>query len=564
LQAHSITEPGGGVRPIAIGEVFARILALCALQPNSHLGVDMCPHQVGVGIQGGAQCLGLAIRAGTLARPEDITLKLDWRNAFNSLSRQKMLDTVLQEAPSLYLYAYSMYSQPSKLWLSGSQTPLLSQAGVRQGDPCGPLLFCLALQPLLRQLACEFPTVRVHAYLDDTFLQGPALDVASAFARMQQLGESIKLQVREDKCSIYSSSASSLQAVSAALPQVPTTAEGILVAGCPVGSPAFVQSTAKGIADKIGELAARIITLDIPAQSRFLILSKSLQHKIRHLARCIPLADLYPHLQHSQWLIWLTFLKCIQRKAHEVDIDQIVLPLRLGGMGLSDLLAEDGVICKAAFISASAQTAVAFQDASPLMNPLEGPSGELITQYWNHLANWCSCGKAPCACGAHPRHLPALVCSGVDPPFPKQDLAYLSGLQRAVSEAVSLKSQLLLWKKHEDLATSSDEPSRLQALKDCARLRSVQHSVGHSCYSAMPTRASWRASDGAFKSSVRFRLGCNPGSLPSAIQVCACGKRSFDLHHALTCSQFSSKLRQLRHNHTSSLVQGGAKRAGLG
>ena len=52
---------------------------------------------------------------------------------------------------------------------------------MRQGDPCGPLVFALTIQPVLQSLQDNHPSVRVVAYLDDIVLQGPATAPALAY-----------------------------------------------------------------------------------------------------------------------------------------------------------------------------------------------------------------------------------------------------------------------------------------------------------------------------------------------------------------------------------------------
>jgi hypothetical protein len=80
-----------GVRPIAIGEVWARLVSRCAMASSPCIGSQVAPLQVGVGVKRGPQVLSHAIRAGLLAHPEDVTMQLDFRNAFNSSSREAML-----------------------------------------------------------------------------------------------------------------------------------------------------------------------------------------------------------------------------------------------------------------------------------------------------------------------------------------------------------------------------------------------------------------------------------------------------------------------------------------
>ena len=72
----------GGIRPIAIGEVWARLMSMCAMAACPQIGPSLAPLQVGVGVRGGAQCLGHAIRAGVLQHPDHVTVQLDFKNAF--------------------------------------------------------------------------------------------------------------------------------------------------------------------------------------------------------------------------------------------------------------------------------------------------------------------------------------------------------------------------------------------------------------------------------------------------------------------------------------------------
>ena len=93
-------------------------------------------------------------------------VKLDFKNAFNSLRIDKMLLAVRELAPALYPFVHSSYSSPSSLFWHDSV--LLSAEGVQQGDPLGPLLFCLSIHDLCYQLRSEFNVW----YLDDDSVGG--------------------------------------------------------------------------------------------------------------------------------------------------------------------------------------------------------------------------------------------------------------------------------------------------------------------------------------------------------------------------------------------------------
>ena len=65
-----------------------------------------------------------------------------------------MLEAVKDHAPELIQFVHSAYSQPSMLFCG--HHVLHSAEGVQQGDPLGPLLFCLAIQPIICILHSDF------------------------------------------------------------------------------------------------------------------------------------------------------------------------------------------------------------------------------------------------------------------------------------------------------------------------------------------------------------------------------------------------------------------------
>jgi hypothetical protein len=87
----SISKPGGGTWPIAIGEVWYSLDGLCAFAPCKDVGQSLAPLQLGVVVPGGAQPICHALTAGITAKQSCLTLQLDLWNAFNTLSCQQML-----------------------------------------------------------------------------------------------------------------------------------------------------------------------------------------------------------------------------------------------------------------------------------------------------------------------------------------------------------------------------------------------------------------------------------------------------------------------------------------
>jgi hypothetical protein len=115
--------------------------------------------------------MGHALAAGIATQPGCLTMQLDPRNAFNMLSRQRMLVSIAQRYLSLRPFATWSYATPAPLWLQGSAATIACNRGLCQGDPSGPLFFALALQGLLEELR-ELDLARPLASTYNIFLQG--------------------------------------------------------------------------------------------------------------------------------------------------------------------------------------------------------------------------------------------------------------------------------------------------------------------------------------------------------------------------------------------------------
>ena len=151
-----------GVRPIACGEVVYRIAASLAIEkisvPASSI---LLPNQFGVAIPGGSELiihsLQHSLEPNPLANPSDglSAISVDFKNAFNSISRQHCLNelTKFPELQSLYRLANFAYGTPSPLFCTQSDKTIIhsinSEEGMRQGDPLGSFLFCLGLNPVI-------------------------------------------------------------------------------------------------------------------------------------------------------------------------------------------------------------------------------------------------------------------------------------------------------------------------------------------------------------------------------------------------------------------------------
>jgi hypothetical protein len=126
---------------------------------------------------------------GSVGKSDFHVLKFDFKNAFNCVSRQAFVDQVAVQFPSLLPFVSLCYGSPSVLRFGDRE--LLSTSGVQQGDPLGPLLFCLAIHPVLERIRPECPGLEANSwYLDDGVAAGREADVLRALSIIEADGPS--------------------------------------------------------------------------------------------------------------------------------------------------------------------------------------------------------------------------------------------------------------------------------------------------------------------------------------------------------------------------------------
>ena len=134
----AVQKKTGGVRPIATGYVWRRLAAKCASRyATIKLAPLLSPLQLGIGVPNGCEAAVHSARRFVESLHGDRAfIKLDFANAFNSLRRDSMLQSVSSELPELFDFCKASYGITSILKFGTGCVQ--SQEGAQQGDPLGP------------------------------------------------------------------------------------------------------------------------------------------------------------------------------------------------------------------------------------------------------------------------------------------------------------------------------------------------------------------------------------------------------------------------------------------
>lgn len=251
----ALNKKDGGLRPIAVGVTLRRLCAKVACKAVMDKAAALFhPVQLGCGISRAAEAAVHAARRYVASlQPGQALLKLDFSNAFNCISRDVILQCVKDDFPELLAFVRLCYADSSHLCFG--KLLLSSDEGAQQGDPLGPLLFCLPTMILIKSLSAEFNLW----YLDDGALGGDVDVLLRDIAVVKQLGSDLGLCLNEAKCELVTDDVSVISAVKSVLPNIssiPCSKATLL--GAPIGSDSAVSEILRAKLDVLKCLQDRL------------------------------------------------------------------------------------------------------------------------------------------------------------------------------------------------------------------------------------------------------------------------------------------------------------------
>ncbi len=334
----ALTKKDGHIRPIAIGTTFRRLTSkIACYSVKSDMINYLLPRQTGFGVKFGSEGAVHAIRT-YIRNPRNaskVCLKVDVSNAFNSVERDVMLTEIKTKVPQIYHYLRQCYLKPT--FLAFGDKVIASKVGAQQGDPAGPLIFSLAIHPMVTQLNTELNIW----YLDDGTLADTPDKVLSNLTFLKEKAKLLGLELNYEKCELYFCNGSIdtdiVNSFKIIAPGIRIVSDDELEL---LGSPLHengIENFARRKFDKIFLLINRLSSLQ--SHYAYFILKNCLAiPKLVYLLRCTPLWK-YQNLLHEMDIQMKSALETLVNV--QMNTDQWIqssLPVNFGGLGIRSLL----------------------------------------------------------------------------------------------------------------------------------------------------------------------------------------------------------------------------------
>lgn len=499
----ALNKKDGGIRPIAVGSTFRRLIAKAACKAvTAKMAVRFLPTQLGFGVPRATEAAAHAARRFIAdLQPGHGLLKLDFSNAFNTVRREAMFEAVRDELPELYPFVYMCYGNASLL--SFGEHLLSSEEGAQQGDPLGPLLFCASTLKLARSMTSGFNLW----YLDDGTVGGKLSDLLHDLETIRQVGPSLGLRLNEDKCEIIACDVNVAASLTAAMPNIThiPCGEAVLL-GAPIGGDSAVEAVLNNKLTVFQRLASRLTSLNAH-DALFLLKNCFSSPKLLYTLRCAPCYKSAILTQYDS-VIKQTLQVILNVDLSEGVWSQATLPVSSGGLGVR--LATD--LALPAFLSSVAGSAELIMQLVP--SRLHAVSGLQDPHYITASVEWQTrCNLA----------------------FPDETSL---GVQKAWdSPLVSRKLAGVL--------------SAAQSQVGRARLLAAAAPHAGDFLNAVPCSAVGTRLD---DTSLRLAVGLRLGATICAPHTCVCGEQvDSSGRHGLVCRKSAG--RHLRHNAVNDLIK---------
>ena len=446
-------------------------------------------------------------------------LSLDATNAFNTASRQGILEGLHETFSELVPFFLQWYGADRDLWFAHKDGMRIieSREGPQQGDALGTTWYAIGLRRPLLRLQERFPDVLIVAFADNIYIGCPE-------AKVQDIWEAAKVELgvyrqelNPDKCEVWGPTMDPIMRPPTVPAELSFCPEGLLVLGVPFGGYAFKQRSLFALLEKHRPLLAALSTLEDP-QSTFLLLRYCCHPRLHHQLRCHdPEAHEVDALaaSHDEEIAETARQLLKLPPLTDEQLNQLRLPLSEGGFSLTSTTA----IRPAAFVGMGAVVLAdvwARHAGAPWM-PRGGRQGVQGCEWVRELHRACDTlnHRFPRAAATPGQPQPEPLCLPVRALFTEPCL----GLQHKVTREIMAQ-------RYTDLRQRLATPLGHSEVRRAALLESCRGPGALGWLQAVPYNAQLTIAPEVFCLSARLRLGVLDPTYPMPALCHLCHKRS--------------------------------------
>ena len=326
----------GAVRPIGVGEVIRRICGKCVMNiVERDVAEASGSLQLCAGQKSGSEAAIHAMHRIFEADDTDAVLLIDASNAFNALNRAAALHNIRVLCPVIAVYAINTYRHSARLFITGGKE-IVSAEGTTQGDPLAMALYALSIQPLITSLQAMSHAKQCW-FADDASGAGTISEIKQWWDGLNTLGPDIGYFPNAKKCWIIAKPEKEALVREVFKDTViNVTVEGQKHLGAVIGSRDYLQDYVnEKVTCWVNEVAQLAEFARAQPQASYAAYTFGLKHRWTYFLRTLPdIQDLLEPLEEAISQVLIPAI--VERKCSQLDRDVLALPVRLGGLGLSN------------------------------------------------------------------------------------------------------------------------------------------------------------------------------------------------------------------------------------
>ena len=488
----------GSIRPVAVGEVWRRIISKYALRAvMADISEMLAPMQCGIGIPNAVEAILLGFNnvfngqdaqervydpgGGEAFSPNLYALLMDFTNAFNSVNRNTIFGEVEKWCPKILAWVQYTYGQAAYLFVG--DTHFTCTTGVQQG-------LLRSINERLSSMTGGGQQHVIAAYLDDTTLACSLQQAACAVEVSLLEGPPLGLNLSLPKSVLWSPFNENISAE--VFPSIcPTSFEhGVeLLGGCIATLPSFAQAVATKRVSKLEQSLQVMLKIRDPHLMLFLLRGCMGMPKLNYCWRVMDPVAIRDVAVRCDDIITSALSNIVLgdggKKLDSFSITLATLPVALSGLGIP--LPSD--VLQYAHLSAHADTL------------------ELRTSMFGGTHHHMLTGFTELALPRFVEQLHPDVRNGTHASRFRLPLCLGNHSQKEFARVADLSKRCLLLQQHRGQLTAQHRYILMSTAKALHDRRNTTMSLASQWLFALPNGAMGQTTDpAAYRAALRYRL----------------------------------------------------------